>query len=120
MVDYIIIGISIVIFFFYLMTILISIGIKRRLDNRIGIAFIYIIIAILFLTLRRIQQIFLEIEITNAIPYFNDITILIFALLFFLAIFSFYRSIKKIGKSGRGISGNFQEYKKRFWGKVIK
>lgn len=120
MVDYVIIGISIVVFFFYLVIILMSIEVKRKLDRRLGAAFVYIIIAILFLAVRRIQQIFLEIEVTEAVPYFTDIVTLVFALLFSLAIFSFYRAIKKIRDSKRSTSGNFQEYKRSLGRKIIR
>ena len=79
MIDYMIVGISIVIFIFYLMTILLSIDIKKRLNKDAGVSFIYLIIAVLFLAIRRIQQIFVQSDIMKSIPYFADFITLIFA-----------------------------------------
>lgn len=96
--DYITIGISLIIFVFYLMIIFMSVEIRKRLNKEAGVAFIYIIIAILVLVIRRVQQIFLEAEILRGVPYFTDFVTLIFAILFFLAIFHFHKSIKAVGK----------------------
>jgi len=118
--DYIEIGISIVIFILYLAIILVSLAIKRRLNKEVGGSFLYIIIAILFLTARRLQQIFFKIDLMESIPYFTDILTFIFAFLFFIAIFIFYRAIKKAGGSRRRIGGNLQEYKRNLGRKIIR
>jgi hypothetical protein len=105
MIDYMVVGISIVIFIFYLMTIFMSIEIKKSLNKEAGTAFVYFIIAILFLALRRIAQIFLEADIISLVPYFSDYVTLVFAILFFLAVFHFHKSIKAVGrKSSAGAS----------------
>ena len=75
-----------------------SIEIKKRLNKEAGVAFTYLIAAILVLFIRRIQQIFIEAEILPLIPYFTDFVTLIFSVLFFLAIFHFHKSIKMISK----------------------
>lgn len=93
-----IVGISIVIFIFYLMTILLSIDIKKRLNKDAGVSFIYLIIAVLFLAIRRIQQIFVQSDIMKSIPYFADFITLIFAALLFMAVFHFHKSIKAVGR----------------------
>ncbi|MEK6912994.1 MAG: hypothetical protein AABX26_03515 [Nanoarchaeota archaeon] len=98
MIDYMIVGISIVIFIFYLMTILLSIDIKKRLNKDAGVSFIYLIIAVLFLAIRRIQQIFVQSDIMKSIPYFADFITLIFAALLFMAVFHFHKSIKAVGR----------------------
>lgn len=98
MIDYTVLGISIVIFIFYLMTILLSIDIKKRLNKDAGVSFIYLIIAVLFLAIRRIQQIFVQSDIMKSIPYFADFITLIFAALLFMAVFHFHKSIKAVGK----------------------
>lgn len=98
MIDYIIVGISVVIFIFYLMTILMSFEIRRSLNKEAGTAFTYIIIAVLFLITRRVAQIFLEADIVSLIPYFTDYVTLIFSILFFIAIFHFHKSIKAVGR----------------------
>ena len=98
MVDYTVLGISIVIFIFYLMTILLSIDIKKRLNKDAGVSFIYLIIAVLFLAIRRIQQIFVQSDIMKSIPYFADFITLIFAALLFMAVFHFHKSIKAVGR----------------------
>lgn len=120
MVDYIVVGISIVIFFFYLTIILMSIEIKRRLEKDAGRAFIYLILAILFLIIRRIQQIFLETEILNTIPYLSDIITFIFAVLLFMTVFSLYKSIKKASGSRKNAGYNLNEYKRKFGRKIIR
>lgn len=120
MVDYVLVGINIAIFLFYLMIIITSIRIKKRLDNKVGMAFIYIIIAVLVLILIRIQQMFFEIEIINSISYFTDYVAIIFAILFFLAVFVFYREIKKINNKRTGIGGNLRNYKREFGKKIIR
>lgn len=98
MIDYTVLGISIVIFIFYLMTILLSIDIKKRLNKDAGVSFIYLIIAVLFLAIRRIQQIFVQSDIMKSIPYFADFITLIFAALLFMAVFHFHKSIKAVGR----------------------
>lgn len=120
MVNYMIIAISSTIFIFYLITILMLFEIKRKLDNKLGTAFIYMIIAVFFLLIRRLQQIFLETARIDTIPYFTDIVTLIFALVFFIAIFSFYRNIRKIAGSRRSTRGHFQKHKKKPWKKILK
>ena len=112
MVDFIVVGISSIIFIFYLLIIFMSFWIKKRLRDDVGTAFIYIIIAILFLVIKRLQQIFLEAELVVSIPYFTDFVTLSFAFLFFMAIFSFYRSIKRAGGSRRQYNG-LSNYKRR-------
>ena len=64
-----IVGISIVIFIFYLMTILMSFEIRRSLNKEAGTAFTYIIIAVLFLITRRVAQIFLEADIVFSLIF---------------------------------------------------
>lgn len=98
MIDYIVVGISVAVFIFYIMTILMSIEIRRNLNKEAGLAFLYIIISILFLAIRRIQQIFIQADISNSIPYSADFITLIFAILFFMAIFHFHNSIKAVSK----------------------
>src|SRR3989344_6454147 len=98
MIDYITVGISLIVFVFYLMIIFMSIEIKKRLNKAAGVAFTYLTAAILVLFIRRIQQIFIEAEILPLIPYFTDFVTLIFSVLFFLAIFHFHKSIKMISK----------------------
>ncbi len=119
MTDYIQIGLGIIIFLFYLITLVIALIIKGKLNKKSGIAFIYFIIVILFLISGRIFSIFFELEIINTIrrSYFEDAFKLVFALLFFLAIYHFNRSLRK---TGRRSGSNFKEYKKSFGRKVIK
>ena len=117
--DYITIGISLVIFIFYLVIFFLLIGIKKRLNKDAGRAFVYLMIALFFLIIRRLQQIFIESSILNPISYSSDIITLIFVIFFFLAIFSFYRSLKKAGSSGGG-AGSFSDYKRNLGRKIIR
>ncbi|MFH1311374.1 MAG: hypothetical protein ABIH65_03130 [Nanoarchaeota archaeon] len=118
--DYVTIGISLVIFSFYLMAIFLSINIKRKLTKEVGITFVYIIIALVLLIIIRLQQIFIETEIMKAIPYFIEFSTLIFSVIFFIAIFIFYKNLKKVGNSRRSASENFKDYKKNLGRKIIK
>ena len=97
-----------------------SFAIKKRLKEDIGIAFTYFIISVLILIIRRLQQIFLEVQIVTAIPHFSDFVTLIFAVFFFLAILNFYRSVKMASGSGRGSSQSFNNYKKNLGRKIIR
>ena len=119
--DYTTIGISIVVFVFYLMTIFTLIEIKKRLNKDVGIAFVYLIIAILILFVRRVQQILLEADIIRySLSYFTDFVTLVFAVLFFIAIFSFYRSLKKEGGSKESLGEGFKDYKRSLGRKIVR
>jgi hypothetical protein len=119
MVDYIIIGASIFIFAVYLITFIILISIKRRIDIRLGTSVIYMMIALLLLIARRLQQIFLESSILYPITYSSEIITVGFAIFFFLSIFSFYRNIRKAGGS-RSIGTSLKDYKRSIGGKIIR
>ena len=93
--DFIIVGLSLLVFIFYLVILFFLIEITKRVNKKIRITFIYLILAILFLIIRRLQQIFLESQILHFIPYLSEITTLMFAVFLFLAIFNFYREIKR-------------------------
>jgi len=94
--DYVTIGISLIIFVFYLITFFFLIEIKKRLTKEAGIAFVYLILALAILVIRRLQQIFIVTDIVTSIPYFADFVTLIFAIVFFLAIFLFHKSINSL------------------------
>lgn len=94
--DYVNVGISIAIFIIYLVIIFLSIDIKRKLDRESGRAFIYLIIAILFLAFRRLQQLFIASKIVNPVPYSAETITIIFAFFLFLAVLNFHKSLKKV------------------------
>ena len=103
----------------YLITLITILIIKGKLNKRSGIAFIYFTIAVLFLILRRIFSIFFKANIINTVRafYVEDGFTLIFALLFFLSIYYFNRSLRKTNIRSRS---NFKDYKRSFGKKVIK
>ncbi len=113
MVDFIVVSISSIIFVFYLLIIFMSLWIRKRLRDDAGTAFIYVIIAILFLVIKRLQQIFFEAELVTSIPYFTDLVTLVFAILFFMAILSFYRGMKRAGSSRQDVGQSFSDYRKK-------
>ena len=96
--NYITTAASFIVFIFYIMIIILAISIKKRIDRKAGKSFNYIILAIFALAIRRLQQIFNESDILHPIPYFPEIVTIIFAFLFFMAVFSFYRAIKEVDK----------------------
>ena len=94
--DYTLVGISLIVFIFYVITFFFLIEIKNRLTKEAGTAFTYLILALAILVVRRLQQIFVTSNIVTSIPYFADFVTLIFAIVFFLAIFHFHKSIDSL------------------------
>ncbi|MEK6840811.1 MAG: hypothetical protein AABX79_02565 [Nanoarchaeota archaeon] len=92
--DYITIVISFGIFALYLVTILLSVNIRRKLTGETGKPFVYLIIAILIVSIRRIQQIYVTSEIWHPIPYSTEIIAVGFAFFLFLAVLNFHRLLK--------------------------
>ena len=113
--DFIVIGMSLVIFIFYLATLFLLIEVKKRLTKEAGIAIVYFILSLVSLIIRRISQIFSESEIIPAVPYFRDLITLVFAILFFLAVFHFKRAIESAARpSVRERVGNIlSSYRKK-------
>ena len=119
-IDYAEIGLSIGIFILYLAIIVTCIEIRRKLNKEAGRAFIYVIIAIIFLTVNRAQEIFFNSGILKGVPYYEDYLRLVFAILFFLGALSFYRILKKAGGSRLSRGGSLKEYKRSIGGKIIR
>ncbi len=94
--DYISVGISLVILIFYLMVILLLFEIKKRMIKEFETSFVYMVAAVIFLAIRRVQQVFVTSQIIESIPYLADIITFIFATLILLSFFSFYKVIKNI------------------------
>ena len=114
--DWITIGISLVVFVIYIVALFLLVEIKRRVNKKAGIAVIFFMLAIFFLIIRRLQQIFIQSSIVISTPYFPDIVTLIFATLFSLGIFFLYKAIKDVGGSpgnGKAVS-IFRNYRKKF------
>ena len=118
--DYITIGISLVIFIFYLITFFLLIETRKRLTKEAGLAFIYFMVALFILVIRRLQQIFVKSDMMTTIPYFADFVTLVFAIFFFLAILIFYRSLKRAGSLGRSVGESFKDYKRNLGRKIIR
>ena len=114
--DYTIIGVSIFIFIIYLISFLFLIDLKKGVNKKAGTAFIFFMLALVFLTLRRLQQIFLKAEMVSFVPYFTDYVTLIFAVLFFFGVFFLHRAIKEAGKSSgkERISDVLKKYRGKF------
>ncbi len=118
--DYITVGISLVIFVFYLITFFLLIETRKRLAKEAGVAFIYFMVALFLLVLRRLQQIFIKSDIITTNPYFADFVTLAFAISFFIAVLVFYRSLKRAGSSGRSVGESFSDYKRNLGRKIIR
>ena len=118
--DYIVVGFSSVILIFYFITIFMLMDIRRRLSENMRISFTLIILSLFVLTIRRLQQVFLESTILSPIPYSSDIITLIFILLFFLGVLTFYRNVKKASGSRGSDGASFSSYKKNLGRKIIR
>ena len=97
-VNYIVVGISTVIFAIYVALFFFFIDIKKRVNKKAGTAIVFFMLAIILLVVRRLQQIFLETEIVSFIPYFTDYITLIFAILFFFGVFFLHKAVKEAGR----------------------
>jgi hypothetical protein len=119
--DYIIVGISMVVFIFYLIALFLLFDARKRLEGNAKVAFTYFIIAFLFLVIRRLQQIFLESQIVAFIPYFADYITLIFAILFTAAVFYFHKAITSAGGKSKGVRASSKPFgiKILLWGLAI-
>ena len=98
--NYITVGISLIILVFYVAIFLILILINRRLEGSVRTTFFLLMIGVTFLILRRIEYIFSNTGIIS-IPYFRDSMSLLFAIILSFATYNFYNSITKIASKKR-------------------
>jgi len=119
--DYATVGISVVVFIFYLTSIFLLFDTRKRLEGNARIAITYFILAILFLIIRRLQQIFITSDIMASIPYSADMITLIFAILFTTAAFYFHKAIMSVGKKSKGAHASKKPFgiKLLLWGLAI-
>ena len=119
--DYVTVGISLVVFIFYLASLFLLFDTRKRLEGSARIALTYFIGAILFLMIRRLAQIFFEAEIIQIIPYFPDIVTLIFAILFSMAASYFHKAITSAGRKSKEIRARTKPMgiKLLLWGLAI-
>ena len=73
-----------------------ALEVKRKLKDDASMSFNYIILAILFLIIRRIVIIFVTTEIIDSVPYIEDALTLILAIFLFLAVWYFYKAVRKV------------------------
>lgn len=100
-IDFATVGLSSIILVFYLITIFLLWNLRKKIDEKLKASFTLLITAILALTVRRLQQVFVNSSILSPIPYSTDIVTLIFAMLFFFAILHFYRVVSGVDKKHR-------------------
>ncbi len=93
--DYIVVTISFVILILYMLSSLLMLSTRKRLDGKARTAFTFFIITLFLLIIRRLQQIFITSAILNPIPYSLDIITLIISITFFLVVFNFHQAIIK-------------------------
>jgi len=84
------------IFIFYLMIFYFLIDITKNLEGDIKQSSIYFIAAISVLIFRRVQATLSQSEILNPVIYSAEITVLAFAILFFLGVFYLYKGVKEL------------------------
>lgn len=110
--DFISIGIGIVVLIIYLAILFLLFEIKARMLGGIRMSFVYFIIAVLLLIARRIQQIFYQSDLFS-VPYLYDLLSILFAILLFLAVYTFYKFV--VGSTKKKKFGNpINKYRGRF------
>lgn len=90
--DYLSIAISFLIFVIYLVLFFILFHVSLRASGNLVSSIMYFRIAILFLIIRRVEIIFEDADIL-AIPYLEDITAMILAIVLLLAFVEFYKAV---------------------------
>ena len=93
--DYIEIGLGIVILLVYFTILFLLFEIKSRISGKIGIAFTFLVAGTIALIIRRVMFIFRESAIIS-VPHLTTIFSLIFSLLFLASSYIFYKSITEI------------------------
>lgn len=96
--DFILVGLSILILVLYITVFLLLILINRRLEGSVKVTFVLLMIGTILLVLRRVEYLFSQSDIIS-IPYFRDAMSLLFAMILFFATFNFYKNI--IGLTGK-------------------
>ena len=97
--DYALLLFSLATLIFYIATVIFLFRIKSHVIGDLSFSFWLLIFSITLLIIRRIYYLFDSADIIIGIPYFRDIFSLLFAITFFLATCSFYRSLKSLGKN---------------------
>ena len=122
--DYILVGINVTILVFYLITLFLLLEIKARVSGKTGYAFFLLMIGVFVLILRRLERIFFISDLIT-IPYFKEVSSLIFSVLIFYSSYLFYKSIIEITDGKRSFTHSprkkesFRDYKKKL-GKIVK
>ncbi|MEK6819975.1 MAG: hypothetical protein AABY03_02150 [Nanoarchaeota archaeon] len=120
-VDWITIGLSILIFTMNLVTLLILFRIKSRISGRLNLFFIYFFGAILFLILLRLQDILKNSAILNII-YSRQILAFFLSLFLFLAVYNLYKSVIYFsgGNKREKMKQHFKTYRNKLRKKIAK
>ena len=111
--DYITIGISIVILLFYFITLFFLLEIRTRIDRKIGKAFLLLVIGVFFLILGRLEYIFFVSDLIK-IPYFRDYMSLLFSFFILASAYIFYKGITEVTDGGRKNSGSSKKTKTKY------
>lgn len=119
--DFIVIGISITVLLFYLMTLFFLLEIRARISGKSGLAFLLLMFGVLALILRRLEYIFFVSDLIT-IPYFRDVMSLVFSVLVFFSAYLFYKSITSVTDipEWNRIRENFKSYRERLRRKIKK
>lgn len=119
--NYITIGISMMVFIFYIISLFILFDTRKKLDGHAKIAMSYFMVSLAVLIIRRLQQIFPDSQILNFMPYSGDIIALLFAISFSIACFYFHKAIMGAGGKGKGAQTSPKPFgiKILLWGLAI-
>ena len=120
-VDWITIGLSILIFTMNLVTLLILFRIKSRISGRLNLFFIYFNGSILFLILLRLQDILKNSAILN-IYYSRQILAFFLSLFLLLAVYSLYKSVIYFsgGNKREKMKQSYKSYRRKLRKKIAR
>ena len=120
-IDWIVVGLSILIFTMNLVTLLILLRTKSRISGRLNLFFVYFAGAILFLILLRLQDILKNSAILN-VYYSRQILAFFLSLFLLLAVYSLYKSVIYFsgGNKREKMKQSYKSYRRKLRKKIAR
>lgn len=92
----ILIGLSLSAIIIYIICIFILFEIKKRVEGQISSAFTFAVMAVITLSIIRILDLFVKIQLINKIKFLHESLIILFSFFFLIAIIIFYKSVSSV------------------------
>lgn len=99
--DYVDIWLGVLILIAYLAAIFLLFEIKSRVSGKLGTAFMFLIVGVILLIIRRIIFLFTESAIIS-VPHLTTALSLVFSIIFLFSIYIFYSALKTITDKPNG------------------